>query len=509
MAKLKSSSGLYFWAKDFWREQNVGIYLSQKKDEITTRYIEKMAPQLFAARASAAFGGADISAIDNFFKGVDGNQGYINRLQQELNKYYTASLRNANNIFVSHTGLNAILASKKGNITRQDLTSEQLQELDSMMKAQQIIIDKLSLLASDYEAYVLERAASSGYKPPRPLKNGSGLYHLGNYKDKGMKQAIKIYNDIRAALNELQATQVTDDLTHSFSAFRKTADKFHQTYAEYLTQFCASRINKAEQATFKGTPLDAKWTGNTKYIPGQGDISVDVKSFLDPEFQEMINTPYDFSLKKITATNDVTITSAEDSLIGTYGVTVKEYSDITLTKTGKFTTISSSMGNIYQAANFAMQRGLPSSMASSSWINNLGGALVTEGEVGTAQRYWKEYKQLLGSLLSLDALMGKMIGNNVSSNANNLVYYENGQVFYMGDIVKQYLNNIRGFSGSMFTQENSYAQDNARKNAEQAHWDNVLAKGSAKSAEEAIEAVLSSVLIKVSINLSSLLKGLT
>ena len=80
----------------------------------------------------------------------------------------------------------------------------------------------------------------------------------------------------------------------------------------------------------------------------------------------MINAPYDSSFKKITATNDVTITSAEDSLIGTYGVTVKEYSNITLTKTGKFTTIASSMGNIYQAANFAMQRGLPGSMASSS-----------------------------------------------------------------------------------------------------------------------------------------------
>ena len=71
--------------------------------------------------------------------------------------------------------------------------------------------------------------------------------------------------------------------------------------------------------------------------------------------------------------------------------------------------------------------------------------------------------------MSLDALMGKMIGNNISSNANNLVYYENGRVFYMGDIVKQYLNNIRGFSGSMFTQENSYAQDSARQKAEQAH----------------------------------------
>ncbi|WP_295723734.1 hypothetical protein [uncultured Methanobrevibacter sp.] len=58
-----------------------------------------------------------------------------------------------------------------------------------------------------------------------------------------------------------------------------------------------------------------------------------VNSHLDQDFQKIINNAMpDFTERLITATNDVTISSTIDNVIGTYGGNVKEYSDQTVLK---------------------------------------------------------------------------------------------------------------------------------------------------------------------------------
>ena len=90
-----------------------------------------------------------------------------------------------------------------------------------------------------------------------------------------------------------------------------------------------------------------------------------VNSHLDQDFQKIINNAMpDFTERLITATNDVTISSTIDNVIGTYGGNVKEYSDQTVLKLDGFTVVSSSSGTIYYAAQRATQYGLPTTMAS-------------------------------------------------------------------------------------------------------------------------------------------------
>ena len=95
MAKMVSeSTGLYLYAADFYHHDSQPPYslLGEKKTQIVRNYLDRIAPQLFAARASAAFGGANLTAVDNFFKGGnDTNSGYISNLQTEIDKYYTDS----------------------------------------------------------------------------------------------------------------------------------------------------------------------------------------------------------------------------------------------------------------------------------------------------------------------------------------------------------------------------------------------------------------------------------
>ena len=134
------------------------------------------------------------------------------------------------------------------------MTSEQKADLDRMMQAQQAIFDKLGELASGYEAYVIERATDKGYNPPRKIHNG--LYFTGNYKDQGLNEAIRIYNDIQKHIQQLKAVEVGNDLTHSFKAFRETAHEFHSTCAEYVTLISAYNVNKAQKELFKDSPFD-------------------------------------------------------------------------------------------------------------------------------------------------------------------------------------------------------------------------------------------------------------
>lgn len=65
--------------------------------------------------------------------------------------------------------------------------------------------------------------------------------------------------------------------------------------------------------------------------------------------------------------------------------------------------------------------------------------------------------------------MGRMLNGNISSHGNNLVMVDNGRAYYMGDIINNLRNNIQGFTGSMFKQNNFFSQDSVRAKAEQAH----------------------------------------
>lgn len=509
MTVAKSSNGLYLWAHDFWEGESAISTLQTSKEEIIEKYLNVFAPKLFYARAQASFGGQlSTQAIDNFFKGTNTSQGYVNQLQEKLNYYYSEELRNANQIFSSGMSkLNQKLAQTKGPLTIEDLTEEQQEDLEKMMRAQQSILDNLARLASGYEIYALERAADKGYKPPRQLKNG--LFKVGNYADAGLNDAIRIYNDIITKTQELKTVAVGNNLSNSFTAFRDTAHAFHDKCAEYATMISSYEINKGQQKLFKNSPFDQSWTGNQKYIPGKGDLDVSIYYTFDPALQAIINgSNKNISLKKITAINDVSISAGPDGVIGQYGATVKDYSDKTLQATGGFTTISSSMGDIYEAAAFATTRGLPSNLATRTFINNLAGALTPGYDIMFAQYYWTKYKELLGNLLSVDALMGKMLNGNVSSKANNLVMVESGRVYYMGDIINNLRNNVRGFTGSMFGQNNFFAQDSIRVKAENAHWENFISRESAAEAENKIEAIVSTTNFKISLNMHNLLAAL-
>ena len=498
-------NGLYLYSRSFFAREGVYSLFEKNKDAIMQRYLDRFAPQLFAARASASFQGADISTIDNFFEGNETNAGFIAKLQQEVNKYYTDSYRNAEATFSSKTSLNRLLGSKKvakGGIKA--FSVEQWKEFTQMMQAQDEILSNMSQLVSLAQTYVLERCTDAGYKPPRQLK--SGLYSLGNYKNEGVREAITIFNKIKETESKLQGAQVTRDFGRNFSVFKTTADKFHAVYGEFLVTICAYNVQRAEQDALK-VPFDASWTATGQYTLGQGDLQVDVKKILDPELRELLSQPIEVPELQATATADSMITSTTEGITGTYGGSIKEYSDKTIKALGGFTTIASSMHTIYTAATLATQYGLPQYAADPMWINNLAGGLFGRDNIESMSgMYWTQYVQLVSTLLTLDALMGRMANLNISSNANNLFFYENGKVVYIGELIKNILSSdIHGFTGNMFKQNDLGYQLNVRNKAEAAHWENLISGGDAEAGAAAIRAVVEDVSVKISIDMASIL----
>jgi len=508
MSLRVSSGGLYLYARDFWANEDVNSLLTQTKDKIIQNYFQRMMPQLFSARAEASFGNqVDINDIDDFFRGGnDTNSGFIASVQSEVDKYYSITLKEAEALFSSK--INSALNSSKSDIEKvNSLNNGQIQELIAMMDAQDRVLDAMSSLASLYKQYVINRCLDAGYKAPRELQE-SGLFSLGNFKNEGIIKIINEYNLIKNNLNILK--EDSKQGLHSFTFFRKTAHDFHALYAEFLFTACSYNVMRNKQKLFKGSVLDANWTGNSKYTIGSGDLSVNIIKHLDKEMQNIINNAApDFTNRKITATSDTSIIASINGITGTYGGTVKEYSDKSLNKLGDFTTIASSAGSIYYAAQRAIQYGLPSHMASEIWIKNLAGAIVNPSERGIAKNYWSTYKQLIGKLLILDALMGAMGNLTVSSNANNLVFFDNGKTYYIGDLIKVISEaDVHGFTGNMFSQWNPYAQDSVVINASKAHWENFISGGSAEAGEAAIDNVLKGIQIKISLNIKSLLSKL-
>ena len=119
---------------------------------------------------------------------------------------------------------------------------------------------------------------------------------------------------------------------------------------------------------------------------------------------------------------------------------------------------------------------------------------------------WNEFKDLLAKLLLLDALMGRMLNGNISSDANNLIFFSNGKVIYMGDILKSALQeDIHGFSGSIFNQTNLNTQSETRVLAERAHRINWYQGKSAAEGVDAIDAIVKQSSLKISIDLNTIL----
>lgn len=494
--KKVSKRGLYLYARDFWNYEDVNILMT-KKQEIVKNYIDKMVPQLFNARAAASYNNqVGINEIDDFFTGGnDKNSGFIKNVQKEVNQYYSESLREAESLFTSHTNLNAILGDGVDNSRIYQLTDAQIDELIRMMAAQEAVLDAMSNLASLYEHYVIQRCIDAGYKPPRNIN--SGLYNLNNAK---ISKAFRDYEIIKQQLAILKSESSSG--LHSFTFFKDTAHKFHNVYSELLLTVCSYNVLKARKILFS----QVEHTGNDKYIIGKGDLTVDIKHHLDPEYQKIINsaTPI-LTNRKITVTNDTTLTAGINGVAGTWGGNVKEYSDETLRKLEGFTVVASSAGTLFFAAQRATQYGLPSVMASEIWIKNLAGAVTkTSSEEALAQEYWSNYKEWIAQLLILDALMGGFANNNISSKANNLIFFTEGHAYYIGDLIKNMTeDDIHGFTGRPFGSK--WSQDAPRRYASAWHWENYIQKGSSTQAEELIASYVNRLQLKISFNLNNVL----
>lgn len=509
--KIVSSSGLYLYARSFFIHGSPSPYqiaIQEKKDAIIQKYLSQTMPQLFRARAEASFGNnADIEAIDNFFIGNNTNAGFVQNLQQELDKHYTDSFRNASSLFVG--AINNVLSSSMSLSAKENKiiqSSELSQQLEQMIQAQNDIMDNLANLSSMYEQYLFDRCMAGKYQMPRKLKNG--LYSKGNFKNAGVLEAISLYNEIQQQIQLFQMAQVTKDLSQSFVVFRQTADAFHNRYAELLTEICAYNLQKNTRQLL----IDIKDTAKQQYITGQGDLSVQITSHFSQDFQDMVSKTLPLPDLRGTATNDVSIYASDQHVRGVFGITVKDYSDKTLQKVNGFTTISSSVGNIYNAAQLATQYGLPAGMADPMWITNLGGAmnLPYSNDRMVYGKYWMNYIQLVGSLMVLDGLMGRMKNLSVSSNANNLIFISNGQAMYLGDLIKQMLtlDTIKSFTINMFNQNNLHALYSSRTKASYAHARNFYSGGSAEQGIAVIENILKKTYVKISIDLNNILSQL-
>ena len=510
-----SSKGLYLWASDFWADKSPQVLIADAKDNISEDFLKRYAPQLFAARASAAFNGQPPQAIDNFFKGTTNSEGFVSRLQGELDKYYSQEMRNFYKIFTNK--INSILKNGLSSVEK-SFTDKDRDTFYEMKQAQDNIFDGVSRLASFYEIYLAERCAQNNLKMPRMKKNG--LYSIGNIKNNAVLEAINIYNEIKSKAQQLESVKVTDNIEHSFVAFRDTLKGFAPIYAEYAALAAIYSLKKGHKELFKNSILDAHHTGSERYIAGQGGISVNIKEYLDPEFQKLINDNPLPPGASGTATNDVSISINGETIVANYGGSVKEYSDEKLKATGNFVITSSSMGDIYTAAALATQRGLPISMADKTWIINLAGALTDESQMNTANAMWEDYKQTLANFLIIDSLMGKMLNTDISNKANNLLMIDNGRVYYLGDIISKLSGNIKGFlsnreEGKIESHLTKGIEPNSTKvwigstrvrdEAENAHWKNFSSGKSASEAYDAIDNIILKERFKIALNFHQLL----
>ena len=527
MAKRISRNGLlYIFYKDFSKDYNVSG-LSTIKEKITNNYFNRVMPSMYEARAQAAFGNqANISEIDNFLFGVNGsNQGYIQKLQAFFDDFYSDSYRNAEQLFTSEVNKTISNLIKRGPVSFTQLeqiagSKGQLSELQRMMAQQNEILDNMSRLASITEGYALfmannNRAASGKYLSMSNLQQGA--YNLKDFTKDG-QQALKMYQDIqetRAALGS-QAVGGGGMLKQNFVSFRTTADKFHAKYGEYLATL-AGFVVGAGTTKMLNQLNTAVHTGTQSYHVGKNGINIKAEYVEDPVLKQARQILSDEQLKSFgtfTVNNDTTFKIANGQLLGEFGGTVKEYSDKSVDKFNGVTSLTS-FSNLFTAAALATQYGLPANMASKTYIYSLGGSI--SGQDAIAESNWKAYIELLGTLLSLDALMGRMANNKVSNEANSLIFFYNGKVYGVRDIVQgivktqgSVLKSSLAGHGGLWSLANGIVNRSSIEKAHEEVLDQKRTDGKSRSteAEEAVEKAIRTLTFKIGIDLLSLMKYL-
>lgn len=502
---------LAVWFYQFENRGNVEWLRGQEKEQILNRYLSSM-ESLFNARAEAAFGNTvSYTDIDNFMLGFGDNKGYITKLQEAADKYYSDSFRNAKELFNFKINKQLEDFIAQGHCSVDSLNKTQQRYFNILMERQQIILDAMSKLISLVEPYALAALGVQDTKLARQ-KLANGIYDLQENSKEG-QEALKLYNRVKEVNASLQAAKVnSSNITQNFSCFAKTADAFHADYGEILLTVLANKINQEDLKVKKG--ISSAWTGMKQYTVGQGDLQVSIHLIEDIKMRENLNLSSEYlnygSLRG-TATNDSSISTSVNGVIGTWGGTVKEYSQKTVKRFKGWTGISD-FENIYTAASLAVQYGLPGYAASKDYIMNLSGALYGAygPEPGSLpQQLWNEYLQTLTILMTLDALMGRMKNMNISSNANNLIFWKNGKVYYMKDLIKNFVSGggkgIKSLPSSKWWAVNKEGNQWDRNTIEEAHYQVWEEHGSGSTAASAISAELAKVKIKIQINMNNLL----
>ena len=508
--KVKSDS---FWSYQFNQKYGVSQFLAAEKQKILDQYLNVKMPQLFQGRVEAAFGNQlDIQQIDNFMSGANGNSGYISQLQTFFNEYYNESFRNAQEIFSSK--LNSVLAAKTKNgfvsMTNLKLNSDQAAELNRLLEAQDNLLEYMSVLSSLAEPYILSTASAHKIKGGafslKSLKNGT--YRKESFDADG-KRALEMWEKIKSVQAELgtNAAVVNGDLKQSFKCFRETADKFHALYGEYLltiaSYYVGKKMGETEQAL-----ANIGHTGSMTYQVGFGTIEMRIRN--DPALEASLKSNgFDGSqFGSFTAKDDTRIAATANGVTGVFGGSVKEYSDKSVTKFGGWTNIDT-YANIYTAASLATQYGLPFTYATSEFIDNLGGALYgTYGPGGVSHQWWNEYLELLSQLLFLDALMGRTANGTISKGANSIIFVKNGQVYYLGEIIKNITTkSMQGSSRGLWASNLQNIEHFDRSSIEEAHYQIFKSGGSQSEAEMAVRAAVQKVKLAIRINLNNLISN--
>lgn len=532
VAKRISRNGLlYIFYKDFHNDHRV-FGLDAAKKKITSNYINIVMPKTYLAREQAAFNNkATEQEIDSFLFGVGGNnKGYIQKMQDYFTRFYLSSYRNAEKVFASGE-INSMITRliKNGPIEFEQFKKEvqkkgKMDELQRLMKAQKELLDNLSKISSQAKSYALFMANNNrkeGVKRLSKKKIQNGIYNLEDFSYEG-QQALKMYQDIKNIHSVLKINAVGsgDVLTQNFSCFRTTAKEFHARYAEYLAVLAGASICSKSGKLFDKLNT-AVHSGTQAYHVGQG-VSIKAEYIEDPELKRYRQMLSDEQLKDFgtfTVNSDASFKVSSEGLTGTYGGTVKDYSDKSL-KNLNDTLSLTSFNNLFTAAALATQYGLPADMASKKYIYSFAGSVTNKDS--TAEEDWRTYIELLGTLLSLDALMGRMANNKVFSKANSLIFFDRGQVYAMSDIVQGVIRSIQDTSeegGSVL--KSSFSQHGLwslaagiveRKSIEKAHKEvlyrkRVKGKSRSEDAEKAVESAIKTLKFKIGINITSLMKN--
>lgn len=511
---------LYIWAYDFLKDTASYEFLTNEKEKILNSFFNNQREKIVNARKKASFGNrVGIEQIDSFFKGVDGQSGYLSKLQEAYNKYYLDSYRNAEKLFSST--INSVISNLiryNGSLSLNFFDTykggKYKDNFDAMLKEQEKILDNLSLMSSKALEYAVYIGAVTG-QPITKKKIENGTYKLDNL-NKDLQNAIKMYNDISNFNNKVQGISVgrNGSIENSFVGIKTLANNFHVKYSEYLATMLVNGINKEnKEISSKLDDTRAVLTAQSSYSFGSG-VSCDVIYKEDPSLKQLFVNDNNSSLTKITSKNDTTsyIQLGNNYVSGTFGINVKSYKDSSLKKFDGWGNFEH-YNNIFQAAALATKYGLPLSTGTEEYIVNLGGSLYgSYGPGGLPSKLWMEYQTFIAQLLYVDAVMGRMFNGVVNTaNANNLVQVTNGKVEYIPDLLLQITQeDIRGTDKNLWatklSEKQRYSPREGEGSPEEAHWQAFTNNETSQTAYNQIKANIQKIKFKININMSNMLK---